>query len=593
MDDTALAQFASITGTKPETARQYLGFTDGDVQQAIELFFANDGADLDVPAPSNPATASHPPPVPDPSTRPQAAHPRRQDSDGIVHIDSDDSDLDYSEHPTTRTSGSRTRQSVPAGRTDSSLHTPSSSTPPTYAGIGGLDDDEAFARQLQQEMYGEAGMDSALGPEGIRAPIARTTQTLVGPDSFDPDDPEDMNAAVLQQLRARQRPRPRGMLNPEQWWYPRIPNWRTDRPGIFNQSTAGSVWNTEEPGSSDNRERLARATAGASEASSKSRTLAELYRPPYELISRAPWDQARQTGKEGEKWILVNIQDPSIFDCQILNRDIWKDPGIVETVKENFIFMQFAKDDPRGNQYVQYYFQNRDSPDAYPHIAIVDPRTGEQVKVWSGPPAPKALEFLQQLHEFLDRYSLKVSAKNPVAKRKPDVKKETQIEKMTEEQMLEMAMQNSLAGNGTRREHDPDDLTRSITQGDSNAGNASGRPVAMTDDVEQAHPNGASMPPSPFGTISATNPHTEPATDVPSTRIQFRHPNGRVVRRFALSDPVRRIYEWLKASPLEGREGVDFELVFMQRNLIDALEDSVEQAGLKNGTVMVEYLEGQ
>lgn len=64
-----------------------------------------------------------------------------------------------------------------------------------------------------------------------------------------------------------------------------------------------------------------------------------------------------------------------------------------------------------------------------------------------------------------------------------------------------------------------------------------------------------------------------------------------MIRRFALADPVRRIYEWLKASPLEGKEGVEFELVFMSKNLMDSLEHSIEEAGLKNGTVMVEFLE--
>lgn len=314
-----------------------------------------------------------------------------------------------------------------------------------------------------------------------------------------------------------------------------------------------------------------------------------MYRPPYELMSRLPWDEARQQGKEGEKWILVNIQDPSVFDCQILNRDIWKDPGVMETVKENFIFIQYDKDDPRGSQYVQYYFQSRDSQDAYPHIAIVDPRTGEQVKVWSGPPAPKAVDFLIQLHEFLDRYSLNVSAKNPVARRKPEAKKETQIEKMTEEQMLEMALQNSLAGDSSLREHDPDDLTRSINHGNphENRADVGEMPVA-----DQSQSNGAATCPSPFATISSSQPQTEPTSEIPSTRIQFRHPNGRVVRRFALSDSVRRIYEWLKASPLEGREGIEFELVFMQKNLMGMLEESIEHAGLKNGTVMVEFLEG-
>ena len=313
-------------------------------------------------------------------------------------------------------------------------------------------------------------------------------------------------------------------------------------------------------------------------------------------MSRLPWDQARQQGKEGEKWILVNIQDPSIFDCQVLNRDIWKNPGIMDTVKENFIFMQYTKDDPKGNQYVQYYFQNKDSQEAYPHIAIVDPRTGEQVKVWSGPPTPKAMDFLMQLHEFLDRYSLKASAKNPVAKRKPEAKKETQVERMTEEQMMEMALQASLVGTEGRRGSDPDDLTRS----DGNVGTVfegKGKHPEDSDLMDVSEPsntNGSSAAAAtPFSDISSLNPHNEPPPDASSvTRIQFRHSNGRVVRRFALTDPTRRLFEWLKASPLEGKEGVEFELIFMQKNLADMLDDTIEQAGLKNGTVMIEFIEG-
>ena len=326
-----------------------------------------------------------------------------------------------------------------------------------------------------------------------------------------------------------------------------------------------------------------------------------MYRPPFELISRIPWDQAREQGKENQKWILVNIQDPSIFDCQLLNRDIWKNPGIMETVKENFIFMQYSKDDQRGNQYMQYYFQTKDLESSYPHIAIVDPRTGEQVKKWSGPPAPKAPDFLMQLHEFLDRYSLNAAAKNPVAQRKPEVKKETQVDRMTEEQQLEMAMKASLAaGSGHAKDDDPDDLTRSF--GKVESPKAKDKVPEVADEAMSGtldtppHTNGTfqnSLPPSAFATVSSTTPHTEPTPAEPNTtRIQFRHPNGRVVRRFSLTDSVGRIYEWLKATPLEGQEGKEFELVFMQKNLIGSLEESIEQAGLKNGTVMVEIIEG-
>lgn len=205
MDDGALAQFTSITSTNPENAQRYLAFTDGDLQQAIELFFANNGADLDIPSASSPPASSRAPPVPPPATRP----PQEQHA---VQIDSD-SDPDYDDYPTTRRPGSTAKQPARVDRGMPSSHTPSRSTPPTYNAGGGVNDDEAFARQLQQEMYGEAGIDTAVDPEGVRAPIARTTETLVGPDSFDSNDPGDPNAAVLEQLRARQRATPRGTFS--------------------------------------------------------------------------------------------------------------------------------------------------------------------------------------------------------------------------------------------------------------------------------------------------------------------------------------------------------------------------------------------
>jgi hypothetical protein len=312
--------------------------------------------------------------------------------------------------------------------------------------------------------------------------------------------------------------------------------------------------------------------------------LAEMYRPPFELMCQLPWDDARDEGKENVKWLLVNIQDPAIFDCQVLNRDIWKNDQVKDTVKENFLFMQYAKDDPRGNKYIQYYFQSRDSGDAYPHIAIVDPRTGEQVKVWSGPPVPKPMDFLMQLHEFLDRYSLKANARNPVANRKPERKK-VDVDRMTEEEMLEMALQNSIANASGPKDDDPDALTKE-PEG-KGKGKAGEETTAKADSASE--PVAAD---SAFSRISSINPHTEPAAGTTVTRIQFRDSNGkRNVRRFDVSDPVRRLYEWLKAAPWEeDKAGVDFDLIFMGKNLAESLDLTIQEAGLKNGSVNVEFV---
>ena len=361
------------------------------------------------------------------------------------------------------------------------------------------------------------------------------------------------------------------------------------QPGIFNQRETSAIWDGEED--DDEREVLAQATGGASEASSKSNTLARLFQPPWELMFKEPWDVARSTGREQQKWIMVNIQDGSVFACQVLNRDLWKNPSVVDTIKENFIFIQYSKEDPRAEQYTQYYFPEHQNSDLYPHISIIDPRTGEQVKLWSRN-VPNAAEFLMQIHEFLDRYSLSHEARNPVAKRKSETAKQKSIDQMTEDELLQIAMQESLAAQNNQLKppavEDPDDLTRSI--GDLRKGGSDesqySRDDAMSDDA------GATAP-TPFSRIPSDRLHIEPAVGPGVTRIQLRHRAGRIIRRFALTDRVRVIYEYLKSEPLEDKEGAEFELVSMGKNLIESIDNTIEQAGLKNGTIMLEFVRAE
>jgi thioredoxin-related protein len=531
MDDEAITTFCSITGTTPQQAQQYLQFSDGNVETAIELFFNNPDLAASAAAPSAQPTSSR---------------------DAPINLDDDDDEGMDASGP---------------------------------SGGQSTEDDEAMARRLQQEMYGAGGGGGGAGlgdvdEEGVRAPMARTTETLVGPNSDWRDDPNEMQAAIGEQMEARMRHR------------------QTQRAGIFNQRSEASIWSEDNPADPEaHRRALSRATGGASDATSKSTLLADLFRPPFDLISNLPISAARDEGKENEKWILVNVQDPSIFDCQVLNRDIWKNDSIKDTVKEHFIFLQYSKDDPRGQEYVNYYFSaHRDNEDSYPHIAIVDPRTGEQVKTWSGSPGPKPSDFLMDLHEFLDRYSLNMQSKNPVQTQRKERKKD--VGQMSEEEMLEMAMQNSLANGGSKdRDEDPDALTKS-TEGKGKEP-ASLAEAMDTADMGPVATNGTTEPAAsndtPFSRISSTTPHEEPTSTDPkeTTRIQFRYSGGRIVRRFSLNDPVSRIYEWLKAAPFEGKENTNFELISMGKNLIEMLDVPIADASLKNGTVMVEFIDDE
>ncbi|KAF1823971.1 uncharacterized protein K489DRAFT_378347 [Dissoconium aciculare CBS 342.82] len=553
--DEQVSTFCAFTSGTPEQAQRYLQLTDGNVEQAVELFFSS--PDLgNTTAPTTTTTTNTQAAQREPT---QSSRPVRGGRDAPINIDDEDEDMDdFNED---------------GG--DDDLEELGSRPIPTRSGPS-VEDDEAMARRLQEEMYGGGG-GGAHGGDDVRAPMARTTETLIGPGSGDwRDDPDQMNAAIAQQLMARNRP-------------------RNQAPGIFNQQQTSSIWNTPDDANTSEarRQALSSATGGASDATPKANHLAELFRPPFDLISPLSLSDARDEGKETEKWILVNVQDPSIFDCQVLNRDIWKKPEIRDTVKEHFIFLQFAKTDPRGQEYINYYFSNmRDSDDAYPHIGIVDPRTGEQVKTWSGSPSPKPADFLMEILEFLDRYSLKMEKKNPVQAKRKQARKD--VAAMSEEEMLEMALQNSLtkgATNSTFKEDDPDALTKA----DQEDGKSTSQAGPSTDTAATKETSSSATEPvdTPFSRISASNPHTEPTSTNPqeTTRIQFRHSGGRVVRRFSLTDPVRRIYEWLKAEPLDDSAGKDFELISMGKNLIESLDTTIADAQLKNGTVMVEFVD--
>ena len=361
------------------------------------------------------------------------------------------------------------------------------------------------------------------------------------------------------------------------------------RAGIFSQRT--NVWAEQGPSDlspEERRRRLAEATGGASTRSSHAGKLAELFRPPVEIISHLPFDDARDEAKDQEKWILINIQDES-FDSQVLNRDIWKDAEVQQTVKNNFIFLQMNRNGVDGRDYVRLYMPEASSgvvgDDVFPHISIIDPRTGEQVKVWVGMPKT-AMELVHTLHEFLARYSLRVDAKNPV-QRQVKAKPKVDVERMTEDEMLQLAMENSLnaeASSSSPRGHDPDDLTR----GDE-ADLMEFEPTPASPEVKKDEL-------TPFQKISGTNHHSEPPLGANSTRIQFKlHDGSRVVRRFLLSDRVERLFEYVKADLLPEKmpqkENGEFDLVSMGKRLIDVLDQTVEVAGLKMGTVMVETID--
>jgi len=178
MDDAA-ETFKMVTGATDPVARRYLEMTENDAQQAIALFF--DSPDLASSVDQAPSSRTLPIPS---SSRPRGFN-ESQDTPRAANLedDEDEDTPDFSEN----------EHAAALGR------------------AADIEDDEAMARRMQEEMYagGEAG--GGFGSDGVRAPIARTTETLVGGPS-EPWGHEDMEAAIAQQMRMRQD-RPAGRFN--------------------------------------------------------------------------------------------------------------------------------------------------------------------------------------------------------------------------------------------------------------------------------------------------------------------------------------------------------------------------------------------
>ncbi|KAM7216117.1 hypothetical protein V8F06_008492 [Rhypophila decipiens] len=540
--DDQVAEFVGITNASENAARRIIDMCSGDVEQSVMLWFADEDLQRTLSMPetataASSSTSAAAPAGPSRQARRQAARQiGREDAQGVIHIDSDDGDVDM-----TDLEGSDDEDDGVA----------------SVARRAQEEEDAAVARRMQEELYGNA---QAVDEDGVRAPLARTTETLVDPvyAGFGGEE-------ILNRMSRTQRAQNRG--NP---FMPSI--WRDDSSG-----PAGGE-------------------ASTSEQSSRAQRLHDLFNPPRSYIWDGTLEEARDEGKQQKKWIMANLQDMSIFQCQALNRDHWKNEAIVDLINENFIFLQYDKNDPSSMQFINLYFPDRrhENPNTYPYVAIIDPRTGGKEKEWSGKSFPDVNDFLVAVSDFLDRYSLDPKKKNPVSTEKP--KRVIDVDRMTEAEQLELAMKNSLVANGNAGQ--PSNAEQPSSSYFEHPTSENDRDKVTWSDKENdqsvpVHEATSSSQLSPFQRIPSDRPHTEPPNDPSSTtRLQVRNPPARIIRRFRLDDPVSRIYEWLKAEPLPGKEDVEFELKSVgQGDLIEHLDKTIKETGLANGTVMIEFIE--
>ncbi|EIE80697.1 hypothetical protein RO3G_05402 [Rhizopus delemar RA 99-880] len=225
------------------------------------------------------------------------------------------------------------------------------------------------------------------------------------------------------------------------------------RPSVFNQgdSTTGSVANifetTEDEAHIPAGDSFSGSVAGSS--NSKAKRLADLFRPPFDIMFHGNFEQ---------------------------------------TLLKSLLF--------------SYRF---------PHIAIIDSRTGERVKVWEKQLTPT--NFMMEVTEFLENHSTEERG----AMKRPKVTKS--VSDMSEEEQLNAAIEASLSNTSS-----PDIESK------------------MEEDEKMVESKTESV----FDSIMPIK-RDEPPNGNDTTRIQIRMGDGsRVVRRFNKSDPVRYLFEFVK-----------------------------------------------
>ncbi|XP_061099085.1 UBX domain-containing protein 7 [Conger conger] len=173
-------------------------------------------------------------------------------------------------------------------------------------------------------------------------------------------------------------------------------------------------------------------------------TLADLFRPPIELMHKGSFETAKDCGQLDNKWLMINIQNVQDFSCQCLNRDVWSNNAVRTIIREHFIFWQVYHDSEEGQRYIQFYKLNK-----FPYISILDPRTGQKMVEWN---QLDVSSFLEQVSGFLSEHGQLdgLSSRPPPAKR---ARSESLID-ASEDSQLEAAIRASLQE--THYESNPD-----------------------------------------------------------------------------------------------------------------------------------------
>jgi hypothetical protein len=404
--------------------------------------------------------------------------------------------------------------------------------------------DAELARQMSDIPPDAMGEGGAMFEDDVRAPIMPRAEVLVEDDPY------------LRHHNLRRARPPRGF---EAGTSPNVFEMFRD----LNRESRVLTGNSEDP------------------HSKKMRTLADLFKPPFDLLVQGEFEQVKNIAQQRNRWLLVNIQETSIFDCQKMNRDTWSDPGVKAVVTANFILWQVLKTNEEGARYCRFY-----PVEIMPHLAIIDSRTGERLEVWEGFVEP--VQLIAFLEKFLETHSL--TDTKPVRPKPPSPTKK--LGDLSEEAQLAAAIAASLPEGeliptpahapAPTQTHTPTTTTTTTTTNTAAEAHPPQQPEAVPTPIE---PTKAPEPekPRPTHLLAA---HSNPTPECTCT-LQIRMPSGPIKGHFRPSDTLRTVHQYVG---LHLEPPADFNLVttFPKRVFSgDQLDTTLQQADLVPRAVLI------
>eukprot|EP00956_Cyclotella_meneghiniana_P010463 scaffold14569_cov49-Cyclotella_meneghiniana.AAC.5 len=326
-------------------------------------------------------------------------------------------------------------------------------------------------------------------------------------------------------------------------------------------------------------------------------SLSAMFSPPTHLMHRAGGFQgARNVAKDARRWLLVNVQDDGDFACHALNRDVWREELVenlskeactmhvmdsCETLKQTqaALFKRVhMSTNPEGQTYITRY-----KVEGYPHLAIIDPRTGALLwrkEGWTQVNPLTAEQFVEIASDFCSRHSFSkqpAPAKHGYNSSNTQSSNKRPIQELSEEEQLQAAIRASMMPeNDEMDEEGTNDVDKSMENRVENEENDD-------DDAKPAALNSFEQE------ILALEVGDEP-TSGNVARIQIRMPDGkRLVRKFQGDDSVKIIYAFVAQSNDEAKSGKAFELKakFPPQDLLSSVDESISSCGLNGEAINV------